>query len=100
MSVVADYIETSQFWLLAEVLGEIRHRKIFTRAYHNTAVTLVEPLGLGPFLTRWRTSASDAPLEHLHGIGEVTFVLLSFEMLMHLVSGRGAVQMCQASASD
>src|SRR5471032_166983 len=69
-----------------------------TRADHNRAVPLVEPLGLHAYRTGGRSPALDPPLEDTRGIGEGG--LIGSVLLVHLVPGRGAAQVGQAGAAE
>lgn len=98
LAVVTNDIETGQLRLFAEILGEIGCWEIRSGANHDAAITLVEPLGLRPDASRLRFAAFHSPSEHLHRVGELFLGLL--HLLVHLVSGRGATQMSQASTAD
>ncbi|VXB96765.1 hypothetical protein PSEUDO8O_20332 [Pseudomonas sp. 8O] len=98
LAIVANHIEAGQLGLLTEVLGEVGHREVLARANHDAAITFVEPLRLRAFAACGRATAGHAPLEHLHGVGELAFGLLRLDLLVHLVAGGGAAQVGQAGA--
>ncbi|MCY1301269.1 hypothetical protein D9M70_508710 [compost metagenome] len=87
-AVVADQVETDQLRLFAGILGERRQREVRSGSHDDAAVALVEPLRLRARLARRRLAAFQAPLEHAHGVGERSLVLLV--LLVHPVAGRGA----------
>ena len=88
---IADEVEADDFHLITAVERVGRQFEFLLGRDHATAISFVEPFRrCADFAGPWFT-AFHPPLEHLHRIGELGFVLLQFRM--HRVACVGAAQM-------
>ena len=98
IAAVANDVQADDFHFLAAIECVAGQFERFFRRDDAAPVTLVEPFRRSADLARARLAALHAPLEHLHGVGQLGFLLLDLDV--HGVARSRAAQMRQPGTGD